>query len=367
MFKNIEWIQFIQAIEKCEYIACLGSGGRLKTFEKLFDENILKKVRYLADNSPQKQGTEIEFAGRKMIICSLPFLKSRLNSKVVVIITPIIFNEILEQIKIYKEFDETTVFSLTHILDSYKDYEVMKKHVPDNLRLSDKMLIPKKIHYCWFGRNPLPERYKKWMSSWRKYCSDYEIIEWNEDNYDITKNKYMKQAYEAKKWGFVADYAKLDIIYNYGGIHFDTDVEIVKNFDELLYQEGFAGFESEKYVALGLGFGARAGNKFVKGMLEAYGSYSFINQSGNINLTTAPILQTEYLMTCGLKQNGEYQILDGSFAIYPEKVLNGRGCPPKNVKLASYTYSVHHYDGSWLDEDVRQREKNNRKEKGIAN
>ena len=105
-------------------------------------------------------------------------------------------------------------------------------------------MIPKKIHYCWVGGNSKPPLVKKCIQSWKKYCPDYEIIEWNESNYDISKNIYMKQAYEAKKWAFVTDYMRLDIIYEHGGIYLDTDVELIKNIDDLLSNEAFAGIES---------------------------------------------------------------------------------------------------------------------------
>ena len=124
-------------------------------------------------------------------------------------------------------------------------------------------MIPKVIHYCWFGHNPLPERYKEWIKSWKRYCPDYEIVEWNESNYDVTKHPYMRAAYDAKKWGFVSDYARLDIIYENGGIYLDTDVELVKNLDELLYQEGFAGVDSSGRLSTGLGFGARKGLRLI--------------------------------------------------------------------------------------------------------
>lgn len=365
MFKQLNYPAYLQKLENCEYIVCIGAGKRLEKIKEFFDIGILEKIKYVADNSPEKWGSRIDMVGRGLTVCPVSGLCSGLNENVIVMITPADPKGILEQLEGYEEFQKADIFSYTHILEAYVEYKAISKYMPDNLRLHEKMLIPKKIHYCWFGRNPLPERYKKWMDSWKKFCPDYEIIEWNEDNYDVTKNKYMKQAYEAGKWGFVPDYARLDIIYNYGGIYLDTDVELVKNLDELLYQEGFAGFESDKYVALGLGFGAVAGNELIKDMRNEYDKYSFIDESGSFNLMTSPILQTQYLIERGLKQNGEYQILDGGFVIYPEKVLNGSGYPPRNVRLTPDTYSVHHYDGSWLDAEERQREEKRRQEKGI--
>ena len=121
-------------------------------------------------------------------------------------------------------------------------------------------MIPKVIHYCWFGGNPIPEKDRRYIEGWKEKCPDYEIIEWNERNYDVSKNKYMAQAYEEKKWGFVSDYARLDLVYQYGGIYFDTDVELLKPLDNLLELEMFCGFESTKYVNFGIGFGAEKEN-----------------------------------------------------------------------------------------------------------
>ena len=354
MFFKVGWKEFVQKAEKCEDIMCIGAGKRLKHIEEVFDNEILNKVKYIADNDLNKQGTEIEIGNRKIVVQSVLALIPELNENTIVIIVPIFFRDILRQLESYNEFFQTSIFAFSYLIGSYYDSKALEKEIPDNLRLSKEKRIPKKIHYCWFGRNPLPEKYKKWMGSWKKHCPDYEIIEWNEDNYDISKNKYMKQAYEAKKWGFVPDYARLDIIYNYGGIYLDTDVELIKSLDDLLYQEAFAGFESDQYVALGLGFGAVAGNKLIGGMLEDYDRYSFIDKSGEMNLTPSPIISTEYLKKHGLVQNGEYQILDDCLTIYPEKFLSGKGGGTREICLASYTHSIHHYDASWLDDDEKQ-------------
>lgn len=365
MFQLGSYLEYIQKLKECEYIVCIGAGKRLERIKEFFDISILEKIKYVADNSTEKQGKEIDVAGQRITVCPVSSLCAIRKDNVVVIITPANSKGILEQLEEYEKFRATDILLFAHIEEAYVEYKAMNKYVPENLRLCNEMLIPKTIHYCWFGRNPLPERYKKWMDSWKRFCPDYEIIEWNEDNYDVTKNKYMKQAYKAEKWGFVPDYARLDIIYHYGGIYLDTDVELVKSLDDLLYQEGYIGFESDQYVNLGLGFGAVAGNALVKGMRDEYEKYSFIDDAGNINLTVSPFFQTRYLMNHELKINGEYQILGNNFVIYPEKVLNGSGYPPRNVRLTPNTYSVHHYDGSWLDAEERQREEMRRKEKGI--
>ena len=131
-------------------------------------------------------------------------------------------------------------------------------------------MIPKKIHYCWLGNNPLPPLAKKCIATWRKYCPDYEIIRWDESNYDFSTHPYMKQAFDARKWGFVPDYARLDIVHKCGGIYLDTDVELIRPLDDLLNNKCFMGFETAFSVALGLGFGAEAGHEMLQKMIPRY-------------------------------------------------------------------------------------------------
>ena len=129
-------------------------------------------------------------------------------------------------------------------------------------------MIPKKIHYCWFGRGEKPKLAKKCIASWKKYMSDYEIIEWNEDNFDIDMNAYTRMCYDQKKYAFLTDYVRLIVVQKYGGIYFDTDVEVVRNFDDLLDNSAFFGFETNEYVNTGLGFGAEKENEIVKQMIR---------------------------------------------------------------------------------------------------
>lgn len=210
-------------------------------------------------------------------------------------------------------------------------------------------MIPKKIHYCWFGGNPIPNKDKKCIESWRKKCPDYEIIEWNESNYDVNKNKYMKQAYEAKKWGFVPDYARLDIIYNEGGIYLDTDVEIIKPLDDLLLDKGFAGIEgteSKEAIALGLGFAAEKGNPIIKKLLESYDEILFINDDGTLNLTPSPVYSTEKMLEAGFVLNGLKQTIDG-FTVYPKEYFCPRDYHTGKLSKTKNTYTIHWYNASW--------------------
>lgn len=215
-------------------------------------------------------------------------------------------------------------------------------------------MIPKKIHYCWVGGNPLPESVKKCIKSWKKRCPDYEIIEWNETNYDFSSVPYMREAYEEKKWGFVPDYARLDIVYTHGGIYLDTDVEIIRPLDPLLKLQGFAGFQDETQVALGLGFGAEAGNPVLKILMDSYRDLHFRQPDGSCDLTPSPTLNTRTLVEkCGLRPADSLQALDG-MTVFPSEYFCPKSFDDGVVRKTKNTYSIHHFDASWFDDDKKQ-------------
>ena len=164
-------------------------------------------------------------------------------------------------------------------------------------------MIPKIIHYCWFGGAPKPKSVLRCIDSWKKYCPDFEIREWTEQEFDITQNEYTRQAYEAKAWGFVPDYIRLWITYNYGGIYLDTDVQVIKDLTPLCVNSAFAGFQEDGYVALGLGFGAEAGNPVIGAHMEQYEHLRFCNDDGTLNKTASPEYTTQLLLGMGLDPN----------------------------------------------------------------
>jgi len=208
-------------------------------------------------------------------------------------------------------------------------------------------MIPKIIHYCWVGGKPLPEKMKACIASWKRVMPDAEIREWNESNYDFHQNVYMDEAYQAKKWGFVPDYARLDIIYRYGGIYLDTDVEMLKPLDPLLDAKGFCGFESKEFVALGLIFAAEVGDPTIKTLRDAYDGLHFANADGTINQKPSPVMQTEELRKLGLRpDDGTVQTV-GTLKIYPKEYF-----APKTIDgdchLTENSYCIHHYEASWM-------------------
>lgn len=218
-------------------------------------------------------------------------------------------------------------------------------------------MIPKKIHYCWFGRNSKPKMAEKCIKSWKRYCPDYEIIEWNEDNFDISATPlYVRQAYEAKKWAFVTDYVRLQVVYVYGGIYLDTDVELKKNLDFLLNNNAYFGFESTARIATGLGFGAEKGSHILWDMMVDYHGIPFLLEGGTYDLTPCPQRNTEVFLRYGLQLNNSVQMLEGNILILSTEYLCPIDYETKIKKFTSQTVSVHWFDASWKSEEERMRE-----------
>lgn len=217
-------------------------------------------------------------------------------------------------------------------------------------------MIPKIIHYCWFGRNPLPSMAKRCIDSWRKYFPEYEIKEWNEDNFDVNIIPYTKEAYAAKKYAFVSDYARFWILYNYGGLYFDTDVEVIHDMQHIINKGSFMGFEqpSEEIkrknggysVNPGLGLGVNPGLGLYKEFLDYYKCIYFLGTDGKPNPVTIVKHTTDILKSKGLKPNNELQQIEGVW-IYPWDVFCPQSFYTKKMHISPNTVSIHLYSDSW--------------------
>ncbi len=219
------------------------------------------------------------------------------------------------------------------------------------------MSIPKIIHYCWFGYNPKPKMAEKCIKSWKKYCKGYEIIEWNEDNFDISSCPlYVRQAYDEKKWAFVTDYARLKIIYENGGIYFDTDVEIIRKIDDLLDNNCFMGIERAHEcakVASGLGIGCIKGFPLIKEIMDDYNERTFIKADGTHDITTCTVLNTAILAKHGYVEENRLQTVAGA-TIYPSEYFSPMDMTNGKMYTTKNTYSIHHYGLSWTTEEHRE-------------
>ncbi|MBQ3553330.1 MAG: CDP-glycerol glycerophosphotransferase family protein [Clostridia bacterium] len=215
-------------------------------------------------------------------------------------------------------------------------------------------MIPKIIHYCWFGGNPLNDLAKFCIESWKKYCPDYEIIEWNENNFDINSNTYAKEAYEAKKWAFVTDFVRLHALYQFGGIYMDTDVELLKNPDEFLHNPAFFGFEDEKSIMTGM-MASEKQSKWLESLLSGYANRHFIMPDGSLDLTTNVATMTNLLQEkYEVQQNNSFQKIEGVLTLYPKDFFSPKSYETGEINLTDNTVCIHHFNASWHSEEEKK-------------
>lgn len=207
-------------------------------------------------------------------------------------------------------------------------------------------MIPKIIHYCWFGGSSLPELAVKCIESWKKHFPDYEIKEWNETNFDLECCDYVREAYKKEKWAFVSDYARFWTVYNFGGIYFDTDVEVINDMESILKKGPFFGTEPTGDVAPGLGMAGIAGSSLYKEILDFYRTIHFIEQDGSMNDQTVVKYTTDLLVKKGFRRSGEIENVEG-ITIYPPEFFCPQNYETGECIITDQTYSIHHYAATW--------------------
>ena len=208
-------------------------------------------------------------------------------------------------------------------------------------------MIPKIIHYCWFGRGEKPELAKKCIESWKKFLPDYKIKEWNEDNFNINCNQYAKEAYESRKFAFVTDYVRLYAIYSEGGVYMDTDVEVLKTYDPFLDHHAFSGFETDGNVPTGMMAGEK-GSIWARELLDMYNNRKFIMGDGSFDMTTNTKVITSYMLSKGLVQNNTYQDFPGLCTMYPADYFCPKDHRTGKITCTKNTVCIHHFAGSWV-------------------
>ena len=341
VFRNMNMQNLLDYIEN-KTLICFGAGQQLlSACVGYSDISFFECIDLIADNDTTK--TVFFYNNQKKAVNTIDECLKLASKEPVILITVHDCVDVIDQLECITKLQHSTCFILTFVdsfIDPYK--------LPKNRAIKEHQIIPKIIHYCWFGGNPIPDSFVKCIDSWKKYCPDYEIVRWDESNYDYKKNEYMYEAYQQKKWGFVPDYARLDIVHEHGGVYMDTDVELIRNIDDLLCDEAFCGFESRNHVNNGSGFGAKAGFLLLQEQIMAYEKANFINSDGSINLKTGPQYQTEHFLKKGLLLNNTLQLVDG-MTVYPSDVLSPLSVGTGLLTLSENSYSIHNYAGTWLD------------------
>lgn len=308
-------------------------------------------IECIVDSNEELHGTDLTVGNMSYPIVSKSFFLNRVEKdngllkNIALFITPSFYaGEILEYLNSLSIFDSTDCYVGVLMRDWYE-----KK--PFVFSQGDEK-IPRKIHYCWFGGKEIPDRLKRYMESWHIFCPDYEIIRWDESNYDVSKNRYMREAYECAKWGFVSDFARLDIVFKEGGIYLDTDVELLAPLDRLLKDDMFCGFGNNYHIATGLGFGAIREHSLIKMLRDYYDDLSFYLPDGRMNLKTCVEYQDPVFKMAGFELENKYQKKDG-VVIYPSEVL----APDSGFICNNYTTNTiarHHFECSWASDKERK-------------
>lgn len=212
--------------------------------------------------------------------------------------------------------------------------------------------IPRIIHYCWFGGSKMPKQMKKYISSWKKYCPDYQIFRWDESNFDFAENNYAREAYKNRKWAFVSDYARLKILFEHGGIYMDTDVEIVRPLDYFLQFPAFSGFEAEDRIPTGT-MGAEKGNRWIEVLLRDYDSKKFVKVDGSFDMmTNVELITNKTKSLYPIELNNTFQEFE-DFVIFSIDWLCGINLATGAELRTVNTHTIHHYAGSWLPLEKR--------------
>ncbi len=218
-------------------------------------------------------------------------------------------------------------------------------------------MIPKTIHYCWFGGKPKPKSVQRCIASWRKYCPDYEIKEWNEQNFDVNMMSYTHDAYQEGKYAFVSDVARFKVLYEEGGVYFDTDVEVIRPIDELVERGAFMGWEkagTKLTVNPGLGLAAPKGFPLFKEVLDGFAKLSYYQADGQWNPYTMIPLVTDLLKEKGIRIDGTLQTIEG-LTVFPAEFLCPMDSLTGEIRLTENTYAIHHYSMSWLPKSTQWR------------
>jgi hypothetical protein len=294
----------------------------------------------VTDNDSEKWGRMIT-AGNTTVRVYPPFMIREILGfdRSVLLITASAYAEIENMLNYHPMFDDMVCYV----------YPSMKfkglKPLGHIVKSADKPLIPKVIHYGWFGGNPIPGHLSNIMDTWRRFCPDFEILRWDESNYDVKKNAYVKKAYERKKWAFVMDYARIDIICRCGGIFLDTDVEVLKDLNDLRYNAGFVGTEPIGGVNMGSGFGSVKEFSTFCEILETFDrEYS---QSEHIVLKSNLGRETAFFCGKGFHPDSEYQVVADT-AIFPFDVLSPKIRELEKTVITEASFCVHHFEGSWI-------------------
>lgn len=312
--------------------------------------DLTKYIEVCIDNDSRLWGKLVDMAGREVRVCSMNYLEYA-PKNAVILLNVSRYQDILRKLD---SLDSTKKMKCLIIpMMCFHNFHNFYRAGEGNIIKTEKPLIPKRIHYMWFGKNPLPQNLRRCIDSWKKHCPDYEIVRWDENNYDLDRNPYMRQAYEKGAYGFIPDYGRLDILYRYGGIYMDTDVELLRPLDPLLYQEAFCGVEKWQLINCGGCCGAMPGHRAIKALLDERRGVSFVRADGSLHKMPSGYFETKAVIRYGYQINGMNQNVLG-MNIYSSDYFHPYDYMTGKTEVTENTVSIHWFNGGWLDEVMKQ-------------
>ncbi len=354
-------VEFLNSL-KDEKIVCFGVSKLLDVVLERGITEWLNNVLYFVDNDHKKHGQTISYAGRTFEIRNPESIKHEGNSVIVIVMTGMNSTiQIIDQLNDMK-LKGIKCYSLLMMLYFYvKRYD---NSMLPSFEYTRPQIIDKKIHCCWFSGEKKPIEYQNCIDSWKKVCPEYEIIEWNSEKYNIEKNRFMKQAYEKRAWAFVSDYARLDLVYNFGGIYLDMDVELLKPLDPFLQYKAFFSFgESRGCVDLGSGFGSVKGNKLLKALLDQYEDEEFLTDNAEYSsskMIPQPVKLDPVFRECGFKHNSSSQVIDDMLFLSPDYIRTNSDPLHDKSFLRGDEYAVHWHHAGWYSGEQLEKLRENR-------
>lgn len=326
-------------------IICWGTGNYFQAFIDSYIECIdTFDLVYLIDNNMDAQNIYRVVGEKNIPIISFEEYLCNRQENDLIIITTVHYKEIIAQMN-------NCNVKVTYIPYALIQHE--RINFNSIVKRNNSPQIPAKIHYCWFGRGDIPPKDRDYIEGWKKICPEYEIICWNEDNFNVGINDYVRYAYEHKRWAFVTDYVRMYVLYHEGGIYMDTDVELLKNLDELRYQYAYMGMEESGCVNSGIGMGTVEHNPIFGEILELYDRISLSEIKGWSKWKVNADWESNVLRKHGFRANNQYQIVE-NIAIYPSEFFSPVLVGQKKIEISENTYSIHHYHYSWLDDEQRK-------------
>ena len=354
ILRNVSFDEFKKEIDNKKIIQ-FGASSAWDYYLTCFSDiqqSVLDNTIVIIDNSEKKQGTTFEVEGRYIDVEAPETIKKyiEVNEVAILIVVSLAYQEeIINQLEKMNLSDDVKCYSLPLMI--YSDSKVADNTCVDTyFATRTEPIIPTTIHSFWFSGEEKPDLYKRCIESWYKFCPGFEIKEWNANNYDINKNQYMKEAFENRKWAFVSDYARLDVINRYGGIYMDMDVELVASIDQLLCADSFFCRQEDGFLEFGSGFGASVGNEFIRAMLDTYSNRKLIGEDGSIDMTPQPQWLKSVAEKYGYTKCFDSMIVRDSVVLSNDYIVSGASEEDRmNAKLG-----IHWHNGGWLDEKNRQ-------------